>query len=221
MNEFAGKTAVVTGAASGIGRGMAERFAEEKMRVVLSDVEEKPLRGWRNSPRAGQRGDRRPDGRAQARVDRGATAPRHRGVREGARAVQQRGRRHGRARVGAEPWRWEWVLGVNLWGVIHGVRTFLPAMIAHGEEGHVVNTASVLGLLPGPFQSVYDVAKYGVVALSEGLYYETKMVGRRSACQCCAPVRSPRTSSIRHATGQRVRARRGCGSERCWRQPCA
>ena len=95
---------------------------------------------------------------------------------------------------------WEWVLGVNLWGVIHGVRTFVPGMIAHGEEGHVVNTASVLGLLPGPFQSVYGVAKYGVVALSEGMFYELKIVGAKIGVSvlCPGPVSTNIVDSSRN-----------------------
>src|SRR5262245_26273186 len=61
---------------------------------------------------------------------------------------------------------WQWVLGVNLWGVIHGVRAFVPRMLAGGDEGHIVNTASMAGLSTAPFMSVYDVTKHGVVALS-------------------------------------------------------
>ena len=71
---------------------------------------------------------------------------------------------------------WEWTLGVNLWGVIHGIRTFLPIMLAHGEDGHIVNTASVAGLISGPFQIPYSVSKYGVVALSEGLHRELALI---------------------------------------------
>ncbi len=65
---------------------------------------------------------------------------------------------------------------MNLWGVIHGIRTFLPIMLAHGEEGHIVNTASVAGLIAGPFQIPYNISKYGVVALSEGLHRELALI---------------------------------------------
>jgi NAD(P)-dependent dehydrogenase (short-subunit alcohol dehydrogenase family) len=67
---------------------------------------------------------------------------------------------------------WEWVLGVNLWGVIHGIRVFVPIMLAQEEEAHIVNTASIAGLITGPGLGVYKVTKHGVVALSEVLYYE-------------------------------------------------
>jgi NAD(P)-dependent dehydrogenase (short-subunit alcohol dehydrogenase family) len=72
---------------------------------------------------------------------------------------------------------WQWVIGVNLWGVIHGVRAFLPRMLAGGDEGHIVNTASMAGLTTAPFMSVYDVTKHGVVALSESMYKELEVSG--------------------------------------------
>ena len=70
---------------------------------------------------------------------------------------------------------WQWVINVNLWGVIHGVRAFLPRMLAGGDEGHIVNTASMAGLTTAPFMSVYDVTKHGVVALSESMYKELQV----------------------------------------------
>ena len=72
---------------------------------------------------------------------------------------------------------WQWVINVNLWGVIHGVRAFLPRMLAGGDEGHIVNTASMAGLTTAPFMSVYDVTKHGVVALSESMYKELQVTG--------------------------------------------
>jgi len=72
---------------------------------------------------------------------------------------------------------WQWVMGVNLWGVIHGVRAFVPRMLAGGDEGHIVNTASMAGLTTAPFMSVYDVTKHGVVALSESMYKEFTATG--------------------------------------------
>jgi len=72
---------------------------------------------------------------------------------------------------------WQWVISVNLWGVIHGVRAFLPRMLAGGDEGHIVNTASMAGLTTAPFMSVYDVTKHGVVALSESMYKELTVTG--------------------------------------------
>ena len=177
MKEFRNKVAVVTGAASGMGKAMAERFAAEGMNVVLADVEQESLATAEREFRA--RGSAvlavRTDVSKAADVDRLA-----------ARTVEAFGTVHvlcNNAGVGTGglAWiqriaDWEWTLGVNLWGVIHGIRTFLPIMLAHGEEGHVVCTASVAGLLSGPFGIPYNVSKYGVVALCEGLYHELALV---------------------------------------------
>ena len=177
MKEFRNKVAVVTGAASGMGKAMAERFAAEGMRVVLADVEQEALATAEREFRT--RGSTvlavRTDVSKAADVDQLA-----------ARTVEAFGTVHvlcNNAGVGTGglAWiqriaDWEWTLGVNLWGVIHGIRTFLPIMLAHGEEGHVVCTASVAGLISGPFGIPYNVSKYGVVALCEGLYHELALV---------------------------------------------
>jgi NAD(P)-dependent dehydrogenase (short-subunit alcohol dehydrogenase family) len=81
---------------------------------------------------------------------------------------------------------WEWVIGVNLWGMIHGVRSFVGRMLAGGEEGHIVNTASMAGLTTSPFMSVY-VTKHGVVALSEAMYKEFAMTGAKLGVSVVCP----------------------------------
>jgi NAD(P)-dependent dehydrogenase (short-subunit alcohol dehydrogenase family) len=188
MKDFKGKTAVVTGAASGIGRGLAERFAEEGMRVVLADIEEAPL--FEFEERLLERGVEtiavRTDVRALESIDE---------LR--ARAVEAFGKVHvlcNNAGVGGGglTWEtrnedWEWVLGVNLWGVIHGVRAFLPGMIAHGEDGHVVNTASMAGMIAGPFMGPYNVSKFGVVALSETLFHDLRIAGSKIGVSVLCP----------------------------------
>ncbi len=177
MKEFRNKIAVVTGAASGMGKAMAERFAAEGMKVVLADVEQEALATAEREFRT--RGSTVlavcTDVSKSADVDQLA-----------ARTVEAFGTVHilcNNAGVGTGglAWiqriaDWEWTLGVNLWGVIHGIRTFLPIMLAHGEEGHIVCTASVAGLISGPFGIPYNVSKYGVVALCEGLYHELALV---------------------------------------------
>jgi len=80
------------------------------------------------------------------------------------------------------------VLGVNLWGVIHGVRVFTPLLLAQGGEGHVVNTASIAGMLSGPGMSVYDVTKHGVVTLSESLYHELRLLGSTIGVSVICPA---------------------------------
>ncbi len=177
MQDFEGKVAVVTGAASGIGWGMAQRFAQEGMKVVLADVEEAALaRAVREL-------------RQQEHDVLGVLADvsQAEAVAELARsALAAYGKVHvlcNNAGVIGERgtiWEatlkdWQWLLGVNLWGVIHGIRTFLPIMLAQREEGHVVNTGSSAGLIPG--MGVYGVTKHAVVALSESLAIHLQMIG--------------------------------------------
>lgn len=179
MNEFAGKVAVVTGAASGIGLALATRFAQAGMKVVLADIEAAPLEAARAAIEAqgGTAIALRADVMREQDVERLADA-----------AFDAWGKVHllcnnagvsGRV-VGAEgvwnlpPEDWDWVLGVNLRGVLHGIRQFVPRMLAQGEAGHVVNTASAAGLVTGATGAPYTVSKHGVVALSEILYKDLK-----------------------------------------------
>ena len=191
MKEFGGKVAVVTGAASGIGRAMAERFAAEGMKVVLADVEEGALARAETEMNAGGatilavRTDvsRAEDVEALAR-----------------RTVDAFGAVHvlcnnaGVSPVMAPSWElteadWRWVLGVNLWGVLHGIRAFVPIMLKQDSEGHVVNTASMAGLVAGgPWWSTYGVAKHGVVNLSESLHRELAAVGSRVKVSVLCPA---------------------------------
>jgi NAD(P)-dependent dehydrogenase (short-subunit alcohol dehydrogenase family) len=174
MELVRGNVAVVTGAASGIGFAMAERFATAGLNIVLADVQDDALSaaaakiGAHGVETLAVRTDVSKEAEVQALA--AATVERFGGVHIVCNNA-------GVASL-ADPWfgptkSWEWVLGVNLWGVIHGCRTFL-AHLAGG--GHIVNTASVAGLTPG-FGPSYDASKHAVVALTEDLYNTVKMAG--------------------------------------------
>ena len=189
MQLFEGRVAVVTGGASGIGRALATRFAGEGMRVVLADVERDALEATAGELR---------DGGAEVLAVETDVSSAESVEALADRAYEAFGAVHvlcnnagvGGANVAAYRATladWEWTLGVNLWGVIHGVHAFLPRMLEGGEEGHVVNTASIAGLTPLAGNAPYGVSKAGVVALSEALYLELKRRGAPVSASVLCP----------------------------------
>jgi len=191
MNEFAGKVAVVTGAASGIGLAFATRFAQEGMKVVLADIEAEPLEAAQAAIRA--KGATtiavRTDVMHEAEVKRLADTAfdtwgnvhvlcNNAGVGGGAGA-------DGLWNVPGEDWAW--VLGVNFSGELHGIRHFVPRMLEKGEAGHIVNTASVAGLVTGGTGAPYTISKHGVVALSELLYKDFKARNAKLSASVLCP----------------------------------
>ena len=189
MKQLSGKVAVVTGAASGIGRALAERFAAEGMKVVLADVEEGALRQTERDLKAAGAAvaARRTDVSCGEDVEALAKF-----------AVDAFGAVHvlcnnAGVGVGGVTWQntakdWEWVLGVNLWGVIHGVRAFVPIMLAQGDECHIVNTASGASLHTRPWLAMYCASKHAVVALSESLHHELALTGSRGKVSVLCPA---------------------------------
>ena len=174
MEALSGRTAVVTGAASGIGFALAERFAAEGMRVVMADFDEAGLD--EAASRLGEAGKV-----LAVRVDVSSFDDVE---RLAARTAERFGDVHvlcnnAGVQMLGPAWEldlaeWHWLLGVNLWGVIHGLRAFVPAMVEHGESAHVVNTASVGGLVVFPGMAMYAAAKAGVIAISEALHHDLR-----------------------------------------------
>jgi NAD(P)-dependent dehydrogenase (short-subunit alcohol dehydrogenase family) len=191
MKTLEGKVAAVTGAASGLGRAMALAFAGKGMHVALADVDEPGLNSTLNEVQS--RGVRA----FAMRVD----VSRYQEVEAFcSKAIAQFGATHvvcnnaGVSALGAA-WEntladWQWILGVNLWGVIHGVRAFVPRLLAQGE-GHVVNTGSVAGLISPPGMGAYCVTKHAVVALSESLYHDLRLRGSPVGVSVLCPAYVP------------------------------
>jgi NAD(P)-dependent dehydrogenase (short-subunit alcohol dehydrogenase family) len=175
VDEFEGRVAVVTGAASGIGRALSDAFAGLGMKLVLADIEPAPLEAAAEELRAA--------GADVFAVT--ADVSRYADVeRIGTAAMDVFGALHvacNNAGVGGGglTWEvdmetWQWVLGVNLWGVVHGLHAFTPRIIASGG-GHIVNTASMAGLTSPPGMAPYNVSKHAVVTMSESMSVELAM----------------------------------------------
>ena len=204
MKTFTEKTAVITGAASGIGLALARRAAAQGMNLVLADIDEAALHDAAQSLAL-------PPGRI-------LTAPadvRHAAeIKALADAAYDRfGAVHllcnnAGVALGRVTWEhtaedWAWVLGVNLWSVIHGIAEFLPRMQAAGDTAHIVNTASAAGLTSFPGMAAYNVSKHGVVTLSETLYQELQMtrspIGLSLLCPAWVPTGIARADRNRPA----------------------
>ncbi len=189
MRDLEGRVAVVTGAASGIGLAMARRFAQEGMRLVLADVEASSLDDARKAIGAtGAQVIALPtDVMSEQQVAGLADA-----AYEAFGAVHLLCNNAGvasatlRTRAWESPLTdWNWILGVNFMGVLYGVRAFVPRMLAGGDEGHIVNTASVAGLLTAA--NPYNVSKHAVACLTEGVYKDFRTMGARISASVLCP----------------------------------
>jgi NAD(P)-dependent dehydrogenase (short-subunit alcohol dehydrogenase family) len=178
MKQFRDRVAVITGGASGIGFATAERLAAEGMKIVVADIESGALEAAvkkLESAGAAVLGVRTDVSKADE-VERLAqkTLERFGGVHV---VFNNAG-----VAITGEAWEnsvadWEWVIGVNLWGVIHGIRTFVPILLRQNEPAHVVSTASMAGLTSNPGMAVYNVTKHAVVTLSETLHHDLALRG--------------------------------------------
>ncbi len=188
MREFKDKTAVITGAASGIGKALAGKCASEGMKVVLADIEGKPLYETEKALK-------------ESGADVIAVKTDVSDFKDIENLAQKTIGKFGAVHLlcnnagvgpGGLVWEnslqdWEWTIGVNLWGVIYGIKVFTPIMLKQGTECHIVNTASAAGLIAGPFQGIYNVTKFGVVALTETMYTELKITGSKIGISVLCP----------------------------------
>ena len=206
MRELRGKVAVVTGAGSGIGRGLACQFAAEGMRVVVADVEHAAL---------SETARLLCDFVAATDVLAVPTDVSDADAVESLAAFTYE--RFGAAHVlcnnagvfqGGLSWQrteadWNWVFGVNVFGIINGIRSFVPRMLEQGGEGHVVNTASIAGLVTGAYSGPYNTSKFAAVALSESLAHDLRASGSSIGVSvlCPSAVNTRIAESTRNRSG--------------------
>ncbi len=202
MDDFSGRVAVVTGAAGGIGNALARQFAERGMKVVMADIGEESLGEAEQALRSG-------GAEVLGVVTDVSDAESVESLAR--RAVERFGGVHivcNNAGVGgadgSPAWslpltEWEWVLGVNFYGVLHGMRSFLPMMVEAGV-GHMVNTASFAGLRPTPTLAPYAASKHAVVALTETAFHELRAMQSPVGISvlCPAPVATNIADSYRN-----------------------
>jgi NAD(P)-dependent dehydrogenase (short-subunit alcohol dehydrogenase family) len=198
VQDFKGKTAFITGAASGIGLGMARAFGREGMNVVIADIDVEAAKAAAEALAAEQ---------IKAHPIRIDVADRA-AVREAAlEAIAAFGKIHlvcnnagvaAGGPIGTVPEHdWDWIIDVNLKGVVYGVETFVPLIQSHGEGGHIVNTASIAGLISGAGAEPYSATKYAVVAMSEGWAQQLAPLNIGLSVLCPGYVRTRIADSVR------------------------
>ena len=211
--DISGKTAIVTGAASGIGLGIATALAEAGANVVMADIQKDAVEAAAH----GLSGTNK-----QVMATRIDVTQEESVLAALAEAERKFGKlhiacnnagvpMHGTKLIDVPVKDWEFVIGVNVWGIIHGIRHFVPAILKHGEEGHVVNTASVAGFQNrrGTDQGPYSMSKYAALSLSEALEIELEGTNVGVSVLCPGPIRTNIATGARnrpeHMGGPQVR----------------
>jgi NAD(P)-dependent dehydrogenase (short-subunit alcohol dehydrogenase family) len=189
MKEFRDKVAVITGGASGIGYATAERSVKEGMKVVIADIEKAALAQTEKALRS--RGSNILTVKADVSKAKDVETIAQKTL-DAYGAVHLLFNNAGVTLPDKAIWErtladWQWVMGVNLWGVIHGIRVFVPIMLRQNSECHIVNTASIAGLISGPGMGIYKVTKHGVVTLSETLYHDLMATGSKIRVSVLCP----------------------------------
>ena len=212
--DISGKTAIVTGAASGIGLGIATALAEAGANVVMADIQKEAV----ETAAHGLSGTNK-----QVMATRIDVTQEESVLAALAEAEKKFGKLHIACNNAGVPMHgvklvdvpvkdWEFVMGVNIWGIIHGIRHFVPAILKHGEEGHIVNTASVAGFQNrrGTNQGPYSMSKYAALSLSEALEQELEGTNIGVSVLCPGPIRTNIATGARnrpdHMGGPQVRA---------------
>jgi len=202
MKDFKDKVAVITGAASGIGLGIAKRAVKEGMKVIIADIEEKALASAEDILR--KSGDN-----VMAVLTDVSKADDIEKLAQ--KTIDTFGEVHllcnnAGIGVGGILWEaslaeWEWVVNVNLWGVIHGIRIFVPIMLKQNEDCQIVNTSSMAGLISSGYEAIYSISKHGVVALSEALSNELSGMNSKIKVSVLCPgfVKTNILNSLRNA----------------------
>ena len=212
--DISGKTAIVTGAASGIGLGIATALAEAGANVVMADMQKDRV----EEAAHGLSGTNKrvmpvkiDVTLEQSVLDALAEAERNFGKLHV--ACNNAGvPMHGTRMTEVPPADWEFVIGVNVWGIIHGIRHFVPAILKHGEDGHIVNTASVAGFQNrrGTNQAPYSMSKYAALSLSEALEHELEGTNVGVSVLCPGPINTNIARGARnrpdHMGGPQIRA---------------
>ena len=193
MKEFKDKVAVVTGAASGIGRGLAGQCAKEGMKVVVADIEEARLKETEEALKSNGADVLAVKTDVPKLEDIEALAQKTLDTYGGVHLLFNNAGVQAESSSRKPPWEytladWEWVMGVNLWGVIHGIKVFVPIMLDQNTECHIVNTSSMAGLITEPQLVIYATTKAGVIKISEAMYLQLQQRNAKLGVSVLCPA---------------------------------